>query len=129
MDEPLGSRKNKLKANEKTKFSYCGRDFHPEISCMKRTIDQMALLLEKNNITLPEGVRKKDNQDQNNHPERGNALMANVSKPRYLLIDFGASKNMVACKYSFSTLDFDSCISIHMGDDSQVSSKGKVLSA
>ena len=32
---------------------------------------------------------------------------------------------MIARKYSFTSLDSDSCISIHMGDDSQISSKGK----
>ena len=47
--------------------------------------------------------------------------MANVSKARALLIDFGALNHMVACKDSFTSLDFDSYISIHMGDDSQVS--------
>ena len=51
--------------------------------------------------------------------------MANVSKDRALLIDFGASNHMFACKDSFPSLDFYSCISIHMGDDSQISSKGK----
>ena len=51
--------------------------------------------------------------------------MDNVSKDKAHLIDFGASNHMVACKYSFTTLDSDSCISIHMGDDSQITSKGK----
>ena len=125
MDEPLGSRKNMQKGKEKIKCSYCGRGFHPESSCMKRTNYQRALLLEKNNITLPEGVRKKDNQDRNNQPERGHALMANVLNPRALLIDSGASNHMVACKDSFSSLDFDSCISINMGDDSKISSQGR----
>ena len=32
---------------------------------------------------------------------------------------------MIARKYSFTSLDSDSCISIHMGDDSLISSKGK----
>ena len=84
----------------------------------------MSLLLEKNNITLPEGTRKKDTVDRNNQPERGHALMANVSKARALLIDSGALNHMVGCRDSFTSLDFDSSISIHMGDDSQVSSKG-----
>ena len=51
--------------------------------------------------------------------------MANVLKPRALLIDSGALNHMVACKYSFTSLESDSCISIHMGDDSQVSSQRK----
>ena len=86
MDEPSGLKKNKQHGKEKTKFSYYARGFHPENYCMKRTIDQMSLLLEKYNITLPEGAKKKEAGDQNNHPEIGNAIMANVSKVRYILI-------------------------------------------
>ena len=86
---------------------------------MKRNIYKMTLILEKNNITLLECARKRDTQDQNNQPERGHALMANVSKDRDILIESGASNHMVfTCKYSFTSLDFNSCISIHMGDDS-----------
>ena len=88
---------------------------------MKRTIDQMALLLEKNNITLPEGARKKEVGDQNNQPERGHDLMDNVSKAIDLLIDSGASNHMVACKDYFTSLDSDSFISIHMVVDSRIS--------
>ena len=85
---------------------------------MKRQLDLMTLLLEKNNINLPKGTRKNENHVRNNHPERGHALMANVSNPRALLIDSGALNHMVASKESFSSLDFDSSIPIHMGDDS-----------
>ena len=85
----------------------------------------MALILDKNNITLPEGARKKEARDRNNQLERGNALMDNVSKARALLIDSGSLNHMVSYKDSFTSLDSNSCISIHMGDDSQVSSKGK----
>lgn len=92
---------------------------------MKKQLDAMTLLLEKNNINIPEGARKRENHDQNTKPERGHALMANVLKPRALLIDSGASNHMVASKESFSSLDSDSSIPIHMGDDSQIISKGK----
>ena len=98
LDEPSGSRKNKQKGKENIRCSYYGRGFHPESSCMKRTIYQMDLLLEKDNINLLEGARKKDNQDRNNQPERGHALMENVLKPRYILIDSDASSHMVSCK-------------------------------
>ena len=124
MDEPSGSRKNKQRCKEKTKCSYCSRGFHPEISCMKRTIDHISLLLEKSNIIL-QGARKKNTGDRNNQPKRGHALMANVSKARSLFMDFSALNHMVACNDSFTSLDSDSCTSIHMGYDSQVSSKGK----
>ena len=65
---------------------------------MKKQLDAMTLLLEKNNINLHEGARKRENHDQNTQPERGHALMENVSKPRYLLIDFGSVNHMVEIK-------------------------------
>ena len=68
LHEPLGSRKNKHKGKEgkeKVKCSYCGKGFHSESSCMKRQLDEMTLLLENNNINLPEGARKRDNHDGN----------------------------------------------------------------
>ena len=44
---------------------------------MRRTIDQMALLLEKNNITLPAGTRKDDyGEKTEDHDERCHALKA-----------------------------------------------------
>ena len=53
--------------------------------------------------------------------------MENVSNPRALLIDSGASNHMVERKESFSSLGSDNNIPIHMGDDSQIISKGKEL--
>ena len=85
----------------------------------------MTLLLVRNNINLLDSVRKRDNHDRDILPERGHALMATVLKPRALLIDFGASNHMVANKYSLSFLDSNCRIPIHMGDDSQIISKGK----
>ena len=51
--------------------------------------------------------------------------MENVSNAISLLIDFGASNHMVGSKESFSFLDSDNNIPIHMGDDSQIILKGK----
>ena len=51
--------------------------------------------------------------------------MDNVSNPRALLIESGATNHMVASKELFSSLDFEKNIPIHMGDDSQITSKGK----
>ena len=56
----------------------------------------MVLLLENNNINLPDDARKKDNQYWNNQPEIGHALMVNVSNPRVLLIDSSDLNHMVA---------------------------------
>ena len=65
---------------------------------MKKQLDAITLLLEKNNINLPDSVRKRDNHDQDIQPERGHALMATVSNPRALLIESGASNHMVESK-------------------------------
>ena len=71
-DEPSGSKKNKNKGNqgkEKVKCSYCEKGFHPEHSCMKKNLDEMTLLLERNNINIHDNVRKRDNHDQDIDPE------------------------------------------------------------
>ena len=52
--------------------------------------------------------------------------METISKPRALLIGSGASNHMMASKDSFSSMDSDKIIPIHMGDDSQIIQKGKV---
>ena len=68
---------------------------------MKKNIDEMTLLLYRNNINLPKSVRKRDHHDQDIQQERGHALMESTSKPRSLLIDSGSSKHMVERKESF----------------------------
>ena len=65
---------------------------------MKKTLDEMTLLLERNNINIPDSVRKRDNHDQNIHPKRGHALMETITTPRALLVDSGASNHMVEIK-------------------------------
>ena len=58
-DESSSSRKNKEKGHhgkEKVKCSYCVKGFHPEHACMKKNLDEMTLLLERNNINLLESV-------------------------------------------------------------------------
>ena len=85
----------------------------------------MTLLLERNNINLPKSVRKRYNHDRDIQQERGHALMENTSKPRDLLIESGASNHMMARKEYFSFLESDKIIPIHMGDGSQIISKGK----
>ena len=57
--------------------------------------------------------------------ERGHALMEITLKSKALLIDSGASNHMMASKYSFSSLNTDKRIPIHMGDDSTIISEGQ----
>ena len=92
---------------------------------MNKKLDEMTSLLERNNINLSKSVQKRDNQDRDTQQERGHALMASTSKPKYLLIDSGASNHMMESRESFSSLDTNKSIPIYMGDDSQIISKGK----
>ena len=48
------------KGKEKTKCTYFHKGWHLESACMKKTIDMMVQLLEKNNIPTLEGARKND---------------------------------------------------------------------
>ena len=86
----LGSKKKKN--FEKNQCSYCMRGFHPKIHCMKKTIDQMAKLLEKHNISLPKGARKTDFGEYiEDHDERFHAIKASCSKSYSFLIDSDGS--------------------------------------
>ena len=49
--------------------------------------------------------------------------MESTSNPKALLIDSGASNHMMERRDSFSSLDTDKSIPIHMGDDSTIISK------
>ena len=68
--------KDKDKKNkEKTKCTYRHKGWHPESACMKQTIDMMVQLLEKNNIPILEGARKKDGISSSDNKERFHALV------------------------------------------------------
>ena len=54
-EEPQGSKKNYQKKKNKGKMSkcaYCSKGNHSESSCMKKQIDMLTQLLEKNGISL-----------------------------------------------------------------------------
>ena len=51
--------------------------------------------------------------------------MERTSKSKALLIDSGASKNMMVERDSFSSLETGKSIPIHMGDDSTIISEGQ----
>ena len=125
-NEPLGSKRSKNNGKGKTLCSYCGSGFHPEISCMRRIIDEMALLLKKHNITVPASARKADHREEiEEHEETCHALKAICSTTHAFLIDSEASNHMVSSKESFSSLQsFDGPI-IQMGNSSKVQFKGK----
>ena len=88
---------------------------------MRRTIAQMALILEKNNIIVPVGARKVDHREETEeHDETCHALKASCSRKHTFLIDLGASNHMVASIESFSSLQCTHGSSIHMGDDNKI---------
>ena len=54
-EEPQGSKNNSKKKKNKgemMKCAYCSKGYHPESSYMKKQIDMLTQLLEKNNIFL-----------------------------------------------------------------------------
>ena len=63
-NEPSGSKRSKKNGKGKVLYSYCGRGFHSESSCMRRQIDEMTLLLKKHNIAAPASARKDDSKEE-----------------------------------------------------------------
>ena len=55
---PIKDKEKKKK--EKKKCTYCHKGWNIESACMNQSIYIMDKLLEKNNIPLPEGIRKKE---------------------------------------------------------------------
>ena len=75
------------KKQEKTKCTYCHKGWHLKSACMKNTIEMMAQLLEKNNIPLPEGARKKDGGLGLDNKKRFHALLVGSSRSSSFIID------------------------------------------
>ena len=85
---------------------------------MKKTIDMMVQLLEKNNISFLEGARKKHGGSGLDNKERCHALVVGSSDSSSFIIDLGASRNVACVKYFFSSMFSDSGPTVRMGDDS-----------
>ena len=93
---------------------------------MRRTIDEMDLLLKKHNMTIPASARKDDyRQDTEEHEETCHALKASCSTAHAFLIDSRASNHMVESRESFSSLQYFDGPSIQMGNNSKIQAKGK----
>ena len=91
---------------------------------MKKSIDMMVQLLEKNNIPLQEGTRKKDGGSSSDNKERCHALVVGSSSSSSFIINSGASRNMASIHDSFLSLHPYNGPSILMGDDSEIQAKG-----
>ena len=85
----------------------------------------MSKLLEKHNISLPEGARKAHYGDKTEYHKRFHALKVICLKSHAFLIDLGSSSQMVAYREAFSSLQTTDGLSIHMGDDTQIQVEGK----
>ena len=86
---------------------------------MKNTIDTMAQLLERNNIPIPDSVRKKDgNSSSKESKEKCHALVAGTSNSSSFFIDSGDFSHMVAKKEIFSSMISNVGLVFRMGDDS-----------
>ena len=61
-NDPSGLKRSKKNDKGKTLCSYCGRGFHLYSFCMRRTIDEMDILLKKHNIVVPSSARNADHR-------------------------------------------------------------------
>ena len=91
---------------------------------MKKAIDMMAQLLEKNNIPVPEGARKKDVSSGYDNKERFHALVVGSSDSSTFIIDSGASSHMASVRDFFTSMYSDGGLAVRMGDDSKIQAKG-----
>ena len=72
-EEPQGSKKNyqkKKNKGEMSKCAYYNKGNHTESSCMKKKIDMLTQLLEKNGIPLPGRSKKREGGSSSYDRER-----------------------------------------------------------
>ena len=121
LEEPQGSKKNyqkKKNKGEMSKCAYCNKGNHTKSSCMKKQIDMLTQLLEKNGISLPEISKKREGGSSSDDRERVHALVAGtISSPSFIIYS-GDSRHMVSTKEEFSSLDMSKGPPIVLGDDS-----------
>jgi hypothetical protein len=124
-----GSKGEKGRKGEKC--TYCHKGFHSESTCMKKQIDMMSQILQKNNLgdLIPEGAKKKKPEDLNS--KKGNsshALIAINSSPDAWIVESRASHKMDALEVVYSSLDACKGPPIMIGDNSsiKVTDKGRI---
>ena len=72
---------------------------------MNKTIDMMAQLLEKNNIPILEGTRKKEGGSRSENNDICHALVTIYLGSSSFIIDSGASRHMDSMHDSLLTLN------------------------
>ena len=81
----------------------------------------MVQLLEKNNIPIPDSVRKKDGTSSSNESkEKCHDLVVGTSSSSSFIVDLGDSRNMIAKIELFSSMSSNAGLAIRMGDDSEI---------
>ena len=106
--EPQGSKKKPQKKKNKGEMSKCtyySKGNHPKSSCMKKQIDMLTQLLEKNGISLPDSSKKREEGSNSEDRERVHALVAGTSSSPSFIIDSRASRHVVSTREIFSSLD------------------------
>ena len=93
---------------------------------MKKQIDMLTQLLEKNGISLLDSSKKREGGSSLDDRERVYALVSGTSSSPSFIIDSRASRHMVSTKEAFSSLDMSKGAPIVLGDDSLTESLGKV---
>ena len=81
-EESSCSKKNPQKKKNKGEMSKCAyysKGYHPEISCMKKQIDMLTQLLEKNGISLLDISKKREGGSSSDDRERVHALVLEKS--------------------------------------------------
>ena len=92
---------------------------------MKKQIDMLTQILEKNGISLLDSSKKREGGSNSEDKERVHALVADTSISPSFIIDSGASRHMVLTKEEFSSLNMSKGPPIVLGDDSLTESLGK----
>ena len=88
---------------------------------MKKTIDTMLQLLEKNNIPVPNNARKRDgNSSSSEGKEKCHALVVGTSNSSYFINYSSASRHMVSRREFFSSMSLNVGQTIRMGDDYEI---------
>ena len=92
---------------------------------MKKKINMLTQLLEKNNISLLECTRKREGGSNSNDKERVHALVDSTLISYTFIIDPRTSRHMGSTREDFSSLDNLKGPKIVLGDDSVTDSMGK----
>jgi hypothetical protein len=121
------SSNSKGKKKKGKQCTYCNKPNHEESTCMKKHIDLMTQVLQRNNLGdfIPKGSKKKKEEDHASKRGKNHALVAINSSYDSWIIDSCASHHMATKEEFFSSLSPCSRPLILMGDDTQVAVAGE----